>query len=133
MPMSGATIVAIDTATGSIISVVEVFCTHMLTKPVAHIMPSTRALGLPAGARDDGIGDAAVQVASLHRKPEQESAEDQEERRVAVARGEARGRSGAERRQDRERHERGRGEREGFGRPPDRHEDHRSCNRPGRG
>ena len=39
--------VATDSATGSIISVVEVFCTHMLTNPVAHIMPSTRPCGWP--------------------------------------------------------------------------------------
>ena len=32
---------------GSIISVVEVFWTHMLMKPVAHIMPSTSPCALP--------------------------------------------------------------------------------------
>ena len=46
-PASGATIVATDTATGIIISVVEVFCTHMLTNAVAHIIPSTRPCAWP--------------------------------------------------------------------------------------
>ena len=47
LPASGATITATDIATGSIISVVEVFCAHMLTNPVAHIMPSTSPCGCP--------------------------------------------------------------------------------------
>jgi hypothetical protein len=44
---SGATIAAIDIATGSIMRVVEVFETHMLTKPAAHIMPNTSPCGCP--------------------------------------------------------------------------------------
>jgi len=46
-PGSGATVATTDRATGSIISVVDVFDTHMLTIAVAVIRPSTSRRGWP--------------------------------------------------------------------------------------
>jgi hypothetical protein len=99
---SGATSAAIETATGSIISVVEVFDTHMLTNAVAAMTPNTspralepasvtmvyamrrcrcqRSSAAPAAAAQDRVVDCRSRIGLFHRDDAEQRSRRQQQR-----------------------------------------------------
>jgi len=87
---------------------------------------------LVADCQQRGQRDALVQVPALHRQTEQETTEEQEDRRVGIGGGGLGEAVDAQQRNQQDRQQRGGRNRDGFGRPPDGHHGGHADGAPGR-